>query len=207
VGVGVVAGCAAAIQRNDASVTSVALRPSRMDPSRMDVPSLCGRSMGSALLRNTSVISLTLDVAMLLGTDSGTPIETDDFASLVNYVATSAALHTVVCETSCVLEPTHESIGLIFAEQVLHAVASNTNIRALRFRTLVADGPEQMIVLLNHTSSLKELDLDISGSVLLRDSRSTRFRAFLPSIMWPLVGEWMRRVAYLIYVLSNRLLR
>jgi hypothetical protein len=163
----------AALLRNDASVTTVDLDEST---SRMDIPSLYGRSLGSALLHNTMVTSLSLDVSQLLPEDSNAPIVAEDLAEdwalLLRYIETSTALRTVGLCLSVSSTNAAGPIGLSFAKKVLHAAASNTNIRALKFGTCVVYEPQEMIVFLNQpTMSLKELELDISGNVLSRDSR------------------------------------
>jgi hypothetical protein len=153
----------AALQRNDESVNSVDDDDSLF--LRHFLPSGYGRSLGNALALNTSVTSLTLSVYILVKENADT-IETDDFTSLLNYVATSPVLHTVGCETYCGLEPTHESICSIFADHLLRAVGSNLHIRTLRFDRGMVYEPQHMTGFLNHTTSLKELTLSISGDFL-----------------------------------------
>jgi hypothetical protein len=151
----------AALQRNDESVNSVDAVDSLFLLNCL--PSGYGRSLGNALAFNTSVTSLTLSVYILVKENADT-IETDDFASLVNYVATSPVLHTVVCETYLSTSP--ESICLIFADHLLRAVGSNIHIRSLRFDRGMVYEPQHMTGFLNQTTSLKELELSISGDFL-----------------------------------------
>jgi hypothetical protein len=172
----------AALQRNDASVTTVDILEMAVD--RDLVPQRCGHALGSALLHNTSVTSLTLDVSMLREEDeddeededqdpdsSASPIMIEDYELLINYVATSAALHQVCVDSSQSWPYVKDPFSVTFAAHLVRAVGSNSNIRVLRFGFSALYEPLSMVSLLNETTSLETLELEVSGHVLPYESR------------------------------------
>jgi hypothetical protein len=155
-----------ALQRNDDSVTSVYV-------AGKSIPGRYVRSLGSALLHNTTVNTLPLDVNKLNDENSNEPITTDEWASFFHYIATSAALHTVCLAPSDYTADMNmrDPIIFMFTERLLHAVGSNTNVRALSFWPFVVYEMLPMVALLNQTTTLQELSLDISAHVLSDESR------------------------------------
>jgi hypothetical protein len=156
----------AAVRRNDASVTIV-------DDDSFDLynPLGCFHSLGSALLLNTTVASLCLRVSVVCYEATNTTISSGDWAFLVNYVKTSEALHTVQLDMGAVSRTTRDPAWLLFTNDLLSAVGSNTNVRVLNFGLDVVYDELSMVTLLSKTTSVKELELDISGFVLSYESR------------------------------------
>jgi hypothetical protein len=152
----------AALQRNDASVTSV-------DVDRLEyLPSRYGRSLGSALRLNTMVTSLTLNVVMLPPKNSdNVPFDTNEWASLLRFIATSPALATVRlrhCADYSFRGDMQAVISMDFVESTLHAVGRNANIRALRFEHGGHYDRRLMVSLVSQSTSLQELELAVFGS-------------------------------------------
>jgi hypothetical protein len=160
----------AALRRNDASVTSVDIDADWKRVYGWSTPDRYALSLGNALLNNTSVTSLNLDMSQLWRLE--TPNATDDWALLLNYVATSSVLQTVCMEsTSSPESDDHVQKTVMFSERLLLAVGSNANICALKLDGFIQYEPSDMLALLNQKTTLQELALDISRHVLSDESR------------------------------------
>jgi hypothetical protein len=153
----------AALQRDDSSVTEVNVH--YYDDS---IPHPNGQPLGVNLMLSSTVTELVLEVPRQYL--EGEPITTDEFALLLHYVATSAALRTVLLQQPCFTASTVTSIS-IFVEQIMRAARRNNNIRALKLCDYVAYDPLQMVEFLGQTTSLQEIMLYVSRSVLSDESR------------------------------------
>jgi hypothetical protein len=116
--------------------------------------------------------SLTLDVDKLLRVDedSDVPTTSYDWSLLLHYIATSATLHEVWLSASS-YRLTPDPIALKFSKHLLRAVRSNPNVRELGFSVGAVYDARHMVALLNHTTSLQELELNFAGYVLSDHSR------------------------------------
>jgi hypothetical protein len=144
----------AALQRNDASVTEVNMPEMEEQDS---IPRRYGHSLGSALLHNTSVHTLSLDVSRLLSEEE----TVDDWATLLHYVATSAVLQTVVLRNmnAHLNTPTnHVALSVSNSKRLLRDVGRNNNICSLAFFRVYND-PEILVDFINQTTSLVGLAL------------------------------------------------
>jgi hypothetical protein len=105
----------------------------------------------------------------------GTPITTDDLALLLTYVATSAALRTVRLEPFD-YNASPPTVDPIFADQLMRAVRSNSNVHALQWLHVRYD-PALMTAFLDQAASLQELLLDVSRRVISDEARLIVFGA------------------------------
>jgi hypothetical protein len=153
----------AALQRNDSSVTKVYVH--YYDDS---IPHPNGQPLGVNLMLSSTVTDLVLEVPRQ--DLDGEPMTADDWALLLHYVATSAALCTVWLEHFDRNSPTATGIS-IFAEQIMRAARRNNSVRALKLCYHVAYDHSQMVEFLEQTTSLKEIQLDVSRRVLSDESR------------------------------------
>jgi hypothetical protein len=128
------------------------------------------RSSGINLELSSSVITMTLQVPRpSLG--STTPITTEEYARLLDtHVATSAALRTIrlLAPEWNTLIPTGISV---LAEQMMRAARRNHNVCALELSYGVSYDPLQMVEFLDQTTSLQQLQLDVSRRILSDESR------------------------------------
>jgi hypothetical protein len=159
----------AALQRNNSSVAKVKVHC--YDDS---IPHPNGQPLGINLELSSTETELILEVPRQYL--QGTPMTTDEFALLLHYVDTSAALCTVRLRPFDWNSPTATGVS-IFAEQILCATRRSNNIRALQLGNPVAYDPLQMVEFLDQTTSLKEIQLDVSRRVLSHESRLTVLEA------------------------------